>query len=256
MSRVHYPTPNNQVYTQLDTPTTLIQPTHTWVTRVTAAIATGKHPDPSRTRKLSLPAPMVLPPRGGGRVGRRRTSFRERATSNGGPFVISACSRARSPSTAIVPVPCFHRPALRRRCLSVPADTVGRGGDGREDGQEDGPHDGQGVRGDRPGVGGGQRGAAGREVVPRPGAAGADQWRPDVDVPRGGAPVSRREDQAERGRARLRGLGWARASVGGVVDRRRRGGGGRSAAQTVLLERWRAGVAGGGRGDVRSVGEE
>jgi hypothetical protein len=27
MSRVHYPTPNNQVYTQLDTPTTLNQPT-------------------------------------------------------------------------------------------------------------------------------------------------------------------------------------------------------------------------------------
>ena len=41
--------------------------------RVTAAIATGKHPDPSRTRKLSLPAPMVLQPRGCGRVGRRRT---------------------------------------------------------------------------------------------------------------------------------------------------------------------------------------
>src|ERR1044071_5538296 len=80
MSRVHYPTPNNQVYTQLDTPTTLIQPRHTWVTRVTAAIATGKHPDPSRTRKLSLPAPMVLPPRGGGRVGRRRTSFPAEAT--------------------------------------------------------------------------------------------------------------------------------------------------------------------------------
>ena len=43
------------------------------VHRVTAAIATGKHPDPYRTRKLSLPAPMVLQPRGCGRVGRRRT---------------------------------------------------------------------------------------------------------------------------------------------------------------------------------------
>ena len=70
------------------------EPTHTastptqrrppWVTRVTAAIATGKHPDPSRTRKLSLPAPMVLPPRGGGRVGRRRTSFPTEATPRGG----------------------------------------------------------------------------------------------------------------------------------------------------------------------------
>ena len=43
--------------------------------RVSAAMAKGKRPVPSRTRKLSLSAPMVL--RGGlrGRVGRRRTSF-------------------------------------------------------------------------------------------------------------------------------------------------------------------------------------
>jgi hypothetical protein len=41
--------------------------------RVTAAIAKGKHPVPSRTRKLSLSAPMVLQPEGCGRVGRRRT---------------------------------------------------------------------------------------------------------------------------------------------------------------------------------------
>ena len=47
----------------------------TQVHRVTAAIATGKHPDPSRTRKLSQPAPMVLHPTGCGRVGRRRTYF-------------------------------------------------------------------------------------------------------------------------------------------------------------------------------------
>lgn len=44
-------------------------------TRVTAAIAKGKHPVPSRTRKLSLSAPMVLHPRECGRVGRRRTYF-------------------------------------------------------------------------------------------------------------------------------------------------------------------------------------
>src|SRR5687768_4407989 len=36
--------------------------------RVTAAIAKGKHPVPSRTRKLSLSAPMVLQPEGCGRV--------------------------------------------------------------------------------------------------------------------------------------------------------------------------------------------
>src|SRR3954467_4420433 len=35
----------------------------------------GKHPVPSRTRKLSPSAPMVLQPRGCGRVGPRRTYF-------------------------------------------------------------------------------------------------------------------------------------------------------------------------------------
>src|SRR3954449_5955092 len=47
----------------------------TTVHHVTAAIAARKHPDPSRTRKLSQPAPMVLHPTGCGRVGRRRTNF-------------------------------------------------------------------------------------------------------------------------------------------------------------------------------------
>src|SRR5919107_89744 len=37
-------------------------------------MARGKRPDPFRTRKLSLSAPMVLPRRRGGRVGRRRTT--------------------------------------------------------------------------------------------------------------------------------------------------------------------------------------
>ena len=60
------------------------------VHRVTAAIAAGKHPVPSRTRKLSLPAPMVLQSRGCGRVGRRRTTLRRRATRKGRPSVICA----------------------------------------------------------------------------------------------------------------------------------------------------------------------
>ena len=41
---------------------------------VTVAIARGKHPDPSRTRKLSLPALMVLHTPVCGRVRRRRTT--------------------------------------------------------------------------------------------------------------------------------------------------------------------------------------
>src|SRR3954453_19723531 len=48
-------------------------------TRVAAATARGKRPDPSRTRKLRPAAPMVLHPGGGGRVGHRRTTPRARA---------------------------------------------------------------------------------------------------------------------------------------------------------------------------------
>jgi hypothetical protein len=44
---------------------------------VTAATAKGKRPVPSRTRKLSPSAPMVLHPPGCGRVGHRRTLFRK-----------------------------------------------------------------------------------------------------------------------------------------------------------------------------------
>src|SRR3954463_2381200 len=58
----------------------------TTVHHVTAAIAARKHPDPSRTRKLSLPAPMVLHPTGCGRVGRRRTIFARRGHPSGDPF--------------------------------------------------------------------------------------------------------------------------------------------------------------------------
>src|SRR3954464_7270891 len=43
--------------------------------RVTAAIARGKRPDPSRTRKLRPAAPMVLHPGGCGRVGHRRNTI-------------------------------------------------------------------------------------------------------------------------------------------------------------------------------------
>src|SRR5688572_514000 len=54
---------------------------------VTAAMARGKRPVTFRTRKLSLPAPMVLPRRRGGRVGRRRTTIPEGApTSAWGPL--------------------------------------------------------------------------------------------------------------------------------------------------------------------------
>ena len=53
-------------------------------TRVAAATARGKRPDPSRTRKLRPAAPMVLHPGGCGRVGHRRTHHQERGPANDG----------------------------------------------------------------------------------------------------------------------------------------------------------------------------
>src|SRR3954466_13484990 len=49
-------------------------------------MARGKRPVPFRTRKLSLSAPMVLPWRRGGRVGRRRTFFGVGPFREGWPF--------------------------------------------------------------------------------------------------------------------------------------------------------------------------
>ena len=107
-ARVHitqptHPPVDHTPQTEHDSPS-LEHPHHTrvWtgcvVTRVTAAIAKGKHPDPSRTRKLSLPAPMVLQPRGCGRVGRRRTNTRVEATRPGGLCCISAARRGPAAS--------------------------------------------------------------------------------------------------------------------------------------------------------------
>src|SRR5215831_7561135 len=53
--------------------------------RVSATIARGKRPVPSRTRKLSLSAPMVLRGPLRGRVGRRRTHFGQGSPFTGGP---------------------------------------------------------------------------------------------------------------------------------------------------------------------------
>ena len=60
--------------------------------RVAAVIAAGTRPDfPFRTRKLRLPAPMVLHPPGCGRVGhRRQTTTRKRGGPPSGPPFLSA----------------------------------------------------------------------------------------------------------------------------------------------------------------------
>src|SRR6266700_4045043 len=64
--------------------------THPRRSAVLATSATGPHPFPSRTRSLSLSAPMVLPLRGGGRVGRRQRSMRSPLAITGAGFAFSA----------------------------------------------------------------------------------------------------------------------------------------------------------------------
>src|SRR3984957_10440642 len=73
-ARVHYAVPG-------------IRPgTGRYFHRVAAAIARGKHPVPSRTRKLSPSAPMVLRGRPRGRVGHRRTFFPKKPVPPGTGF--------------------------------------------------------------------------------------------------------------------------------------------------------------------------
>src|SRR5437762_9920920 len=55
--------------------------------RFPVAIAAGSHPFPFRTRKLSLPAPMVLGDRSPWRVGRRRNNS-QKTPRKRGVFVV------------------------------------------------------------------------------------------------------------------------------------------------------------------------
>src|SRR3954453_9959396 len=186
----------------------------TTVHNVTAAIAAGKNPDPSRTRKLSQPAPMVLHPTGCGRVGRRRTILRKRGHP-GGPFSAfpGACSLARPPEVSPPSVP-------RRRSDRAPPQAwvpayviVGPGLEGcLTGGDAHGRAEGQGRRR--------ERGDGGRAGVSASGGAGAPEWVEAVEVPgdRGAAAVAGVE--GDRGRARLRRLGEAPGAVGGrLADR-------------------------------------
>ena len=62
-----------------------------------ATMAVGKHLFPFRTEKLSPPAPMVLPWKRGGRVGRRQGSVLKKAFQKkaGTPFLLPLCSRSK-----------------------------------------------------------------------------------------------------------------------------------------------------------------
>ena len=74
--------------------------------RVAAVIAAGTRPDlPFRTRKLRLPAPMVLHPPGCGRVGHRRQTTTKGGPPSGPPFLV-ACHRTH----AAAPAPAANPP--------------------------------------------------------------------------------------------------------------------------------------------------
>ena len=69
---------NTRVHYTISEPTNTLESPHPQgrerqPKNVSVVIAQGKRPVPFRTRKLSLAAPMVLHPRGCGRVGHRRT---------------------------------------------------------------------------------------------------------------------------------------------------------------------------------------
>src|SRR6267143_2432254 len=64
-----------------------------------ATSATGPHPFPSRTRSLSLSAPMVLPSRGGGRVGRRQLLTQKPAPTHRSGLLLSSDGQPDQRST-------------------------------------------------------------------------------------------------------------------------------------------------------------
>ena len=88
--------------------------------RVAAVIAAGTRPDlPFRTRKLRLPAPMVLHPPGCGRVGhRRQTTTKGGAAQRPPPFLSPATARTRLP-----PPPPPTRQTTRQT-TTTPPDTA------------------------------------------------------------------------------------------------------------------------------------
>ena len=188
------------------------------VHRVTAAIATGKHPDPSRTRKLSLPAPMVLQPRGCGRVGRRRTNIARGPPFRGWPFghfrrLSRPIRRARSRPQATGLRGFVHRgrPATTVAVGSA-ARALAGGGDVHVSTDDRRRRRGAAAEARSPstrcGWPGGSRPAPEERVLPSGDIA--------LDVPGGGAPAAggRAGVASQRRRARVRGVGRPGAPLG------------------------------------------
>ena len=87
----------------------------------------GKRPDPYRTRKLSPPAPMVLPPPGSGRVGHHRNTHQPTGPRGAG------APTGRPPPRGPNPHPHPPHPTAARE------KRRGEGGEGRGDAAEQTP---------------------------------------------------------------------------------------------------------------------
>src|SRR5947209_11776030 len=123
-------------------------------------MARGKRPVSFRTRKLSLSAPVVLPWRRGGRVGRRRTTIHDRGSE----------PRAPAPDRVVRTIPeapCVRRRPMRyltvmtapRRGSGNPSGGQGpRGGGARSGGAAGGSRGGTGAGGGSPRAGGSSSG--------------------------------------------------------------------------------------------------
>ena len=84
-------------------------------------MARGKRPVSFRTRKLSLSAPMVLPWRRGGRVGRRRTTIPDRGPSIRAGAPVGMSRQPRAPNDRTLPRGKPGLPPARRRRIQRPA---------------------------------------------------------------------------------------------------------------------------------------
>ncbi len=186
------------------------------------AIAAESHPFPSRTRKLSPPAPMVLGERSPGRVGRRRISHR-----NGGrPLGLPPLSRPGMGTLPGCPLPLASRPPVHPGGLLHrvpvtgagvrPAPTVPEADRGVRFEEPADRRDGTGSTEARAGVGAGRgrlpvREAGGEararpagrteERLERGSGTGATEARPGVAAGRGRLPGREAEGEARARRA-------------------------------------------------------
>ncbi len=223
MLRVHYTVPEIRATTQQNN--VHVVQTVKISTNVTATIAKGKHPDPFRTRKLSLSAPMVLQPRGCGRVGRRRTTTTRRGHPTRVASTLFPGSSPHACSVSCVPGGPFavHRTTLSSRCpqgLGRRHWIVGAADqpEGRRwsDDQDSRRLAWERRRGGR----GRQHGVPARTALGGSRGAHPAQWGFGVAVPGCGAPRWSGSKPADRGRARVCGVGREGPPLGRRLERR------------------------------------